>query len=261
MKKTSAFIAFTLLSAVLVSAFTPRVLAYDWRDDFNYQTLNDLKQGWTLQNEQFVLVGGGFVNLTAAGQEGSLMSYIFPGYDSPSGITDFTVEIRHRPLEAPNGEQCSFSIITEMHRFSFACSGESKVAYNFQVGDQSNTPTVQNVSVDWHTLKLEKTRNVLTWYLDGTNEGSYTESDNVRDGLVGVELQSNSSYDYVSVSGPPANTVLQSLYVITILVVIVGISTAVFVFWRGRKQKHSPRHVLPPVVRSERAGKNRFPNL
>lgn len=237
MKKFFALITFILLSVMLVSIFTPKVFAYDWKDDFNYQSVDELKNaGWTVPNEQLISVGGGLVNLTATDQQSSMISYIFPGYSSPSGIENFSVEIKHYLLGTPGDRYCNFSILTENHKYSIACSEEPSIEYDFLVDDQLKMSVVQGATVEWHTLTFEKKGNALNLYFDGTLKGSYTGSDNTRDGLVGVQLDSNSSYDYVSVSQIQPAFPVQSLYIVAILVAAVGISTAIFLFSRKRRK-------------------------
>jgi hypothetical protein len=244
MKKTCAFVALALLSVVLVSVSMPKAFADDWRDDFSYQTLGQLKDaGWTLENEQLTFVGGGLVDLTATDQKPSMIGYVFSGYSSPSGNSEFRVEIRQHVHDGPSGRNCTISILTERHRFSIACSVESSVMYDFLVDNQSSTPTIEDGPFGWHTLVFEKKGNTLNWYVDGTAEGSYTEPEDTRDGLLSVELQSNSSYDYVSVSGIPAPP-LQSLYIVTIVVLAVGISIATFGFWRGTRARQKTQKQL-----------------
>lgn len=244
--KASVFIAFVLLSVVLVSVSMPKAFAYDWRDDFSYQNLGQLKDaGWTLENEQLTFVGAGLVDLTATDQGSSMISYVFSGYSSPSGNSEFSVEIRHFAHDGPGGRHCTMSIFTERHKFSLACSVESSVMYDFLVDNQSITPTVEDGAFGWHTVVFEKKGNTVNWYVDGTAEGSYTEPENTRDGLLSVELQSNSSYDYVSVSGISA-PLLQSLYIVTIVVSAIGISIATFGFWRGRRARQKTEKYLEP---------------
>jgi hypothetical protein len=228
MKKAHALFVTVLLFAVLLSAFTAEASAHEWRDDFNYGTLDELKKaGWTLQNERLISVGGGIVNLAATEQESSAIRYVFSGYSFPSGMSDFSVEIRYHVLDVADGGSCNFSVVTEMHRYSFFCSS---TGCDFLVDGELKLPIVQNVTIDWHTLTLEKSGNLLEWYLDGTLEGNETLSNNFRDGLTGMELRSSSSYDYVSVSEVASAPQSQPLRTMTIFVFLTAVGAAVFLF-------------------------------
>ena len=172
-----------------------------WRDDFDYNTLDEMKAaGWTLSREEKISVGGGVVTLDNDGAQGSAIHYT-KGF--ASGVYDFKVETRSRWVGRTYGHNGNSYVYTQRHHYSFWGDGYYH-EYAFQRDDNwwffgDYTP-IMNA---WTTFTLEKKGNTFYMYQDGELKYTYVESDDAPDEIVRVDIScgwiSTMQYDYISV--------------------------------------------------------------
>jgi archaellin len=176
---------------------------FPWRDDFNYNTLNEMKSaGWTLSNEFLISVVGGAVPLDNDGSVGSEVTYM----NFPSGIYDWRAETSGMWIGRSYGS-IHLSIVTERHHYRWGGDGyypefvlyrdESKVLRFAGYTPQLNT---------WAKFAIEKRGNTIYLYYNDELKNTYIEPDDTPSALISTILWSGwiatVKYDYISVTSP-----------------------------------------------------------
>lgn len=223
MKKILSLIIIGLLCFSMLSVLAPQVSAQvvtlPWRDDFDYQTKQEMRDvGWILDdwiNEQGISVGGGIVRLDNDGTEGSAIRFI--GH-FPSSVHDFKVETKSRWVGRSYGYDGNFRVYTERHSYGWYGNGFYN-DYRFVRDNnpvENKTPGYNPVENVWTIFTLEKKGNKLYMYHDGELKLTYTELDEEPDELVGVHIScgwiSTMEYDYISVEVPTRPPVADFTY-------------------------------------------------
>jgi len=179
--------------------------AFPWRDDFNYNTLNEMKSaGWNLVGEHLIqVVGDGTVTMTNDGVSGSGVSYVGK---FPSGIYDFVAETSAKRVDTSMGG-IGIDIYTEKHVYSAgaeAWTSEYRLirdgAMLLAVGGYTSK---QNV---WEKIELERVGNEFHLYIDDQLQLTFVETDDLPSPIIGVGIRAGwlvtMKYDYISVSTP-----------------------------------------------------------
>lgn len=189
--------------------YTRELCTLPWKDDFDYETKDDMKAaGWILSEEERISVGEGVVTLDNDGTHGCGVKYL--GH-FPSGIYDFTVEAKSRWIGRAYGQRI-FYVWTQRHRYGWYGDGYYP-EYSFirySDGWSGNDEKVLRfggyapVINEWTTFTLEKKGNTFYMYENGILKNTYTETDSAPDELVAVSISgcwiSTVEYDYISIS-------------------------------------------------------------
>lgn len=194
--------------------FSPTAfVSLPWRDDFNYNTKDEMKAaGWTLDEEERISLEGGMLTLDNDGAHGCGVKYL--GH-FPSGIYDFSVEAKSKWIGRAYGQRV-FYVWTQRHRYGWFGDGYYPEYSFIRYSDGSGGDDVKvlrfggyaPVINEWATFALEKRGNTFYMYQDGELKNTYTETDSAPDELVAVSISggwlSTMEYDYISVEAPPA---------------------------------------------------------
>jgi len=211
MKKILSLIITGLLCFSMLSVLAPQVSAQvvtlPWRDDFDYNNLDEMKAaGWAVEGEERIVIGGGVIRLDNDGVESSGVEYMG---NFPSGVYDFTVEARSKWVGRAYAQRY-FIVWTQRHYYIWYGDGYypeySFVRDGVKVLRFEGYSPVINV---WATFTLEKRGNTFYMYEDGDLKNTYTETDEAPDELIGVRISagwiSTMEHDYISVEVPCMN--------------------------------------------------------
>jgi len=176
-----------------------------WRDDFNYNSVDEMKTaGWNLGGgESLTTVGSGVVTLDNNGAVG--VSIYFDGR-FPSGITDFKVETRGMWV---GRSYDTLQIVAKTTRHVYLWSADGYYSMYYFARDEVKSPFVDGYTPQmntWMTLAIEKRGNTFYMYYNGELKNTYVEADATPDALLGVGIRSGwvstTEYDYISVIAP-----------------------------------------------------------
>jgi hypothetical protein len=170
-----------------------------WRDDLNYQSLDQLQTaGWTITHQAGVSFTGSAIVLDGT-QEDTSVHY---SQHFPSGISDWKVEDRSRWTL---GSHCGNSVtaITNRHSYAFMADGWYSTYVFYRDGQKTTFGSFQENKNEWFTLSIEKQGNQINMYYNCDLKSTYTETDTSSSNLIGVDAVSpwrgGSEYDYFEV--------------------------------------------------------------
>lgn len=237
MKNLSAYLAVILSVGILLSAYAPKVYAFGWRDDFNYEDYvfhhNDTdynltgtgelaKAGWTLMSS-YLPVTPFYISV----DEGVLT---FQNY-SAINYTSFPAQIYNFSFETGCRGKVNFAVLTERHEYRVENPSEGE--YLFLVDGHEELSSSYVNYTEWSIIALKKSGNIFSLYVDGTLKGNYIQADNALDGLSAVVLSDGrlgaSHYDYVSVSDAPQPPPVEP-YILIFLTLLIILGLVVFLF-------------------------------
>jgi len=207
MKKILATLMTLTVVFSIFSIFTLQVeaqaVALPWRDDFDYNNLDEMKTaGWTLTGEERITVGGGILtfNNTAS-------IHYMRGF--PPDIYNFSVETKSRWIGRDRGYDGNFYVYTQRHWYAWFGDGfypeYAFVRDGTRVLQFEGYTPVKGV---WTNFTLEKKGNTFYMYQDRELKNIYTDPDEAPDELVRVDISCGPSsvmeYDHISVEVPSA---------------------------------------------------------
>jgi hypothetical protein len=180
-----------------------------WRDDMNYQTLEQLlSAGWTTEHPDGVSFGS---NGPILDQTNGDTSIHYIGHFA-AGIYDWKVEDQSRWV---SGDHCGnvVSALTEKHSYGFSADGWYSNFVFYHDGAkvyQSDKGTFSESKGVPFTLSMIKSGNQINCYYNGQLEYTYTEKDSSPAQLTGVDAVSPwrgaSEYDYFQLSSVSASS-------------------------------------------------------
>jgi ribosomal protein L40E len=203
MKKISTLIIMSLMIsmfAVLVHKDTATAAVFSWKDDFDYQTKQEMRDaGWRLDNEVMLSLGGGALTIDNDGSTSGPAYYL--GH-FPDNIFEFEVEDKVMWIGRSYGGPRVWVNTTShyyiwaadayYHKYDFVRDGIKVLNFG------EYTPQL-NV---WQIFRLEKRGNTFYLYQDNELKNTFAEPDNVQASLTGVAAISHWSgtlkYDYIS---------------------------------------------------------------
>ncbi|MCW4030621.1 MAG: hypothetical protein NWE92_13370 [Candidatus Bathyarchaeota archaeon] len=231
-----AVVMFVYCSIMAVSA---DVTTSIWRDEMDYQGLNQLEEGgWTVTHEDGVSFSGGAIVLDGTSQDTSIH---YSNHFSQD-ISDWRVEDRSRWTL---GSHCGNSVtaITNKHSYTFMADGWYGTFAFYRDGQKTTLGNYQESKNVWFTLAIEKQGSQINMYYNGEIKNTYTETDSSVSQLTAADAVSPwkgvSEYDYFVVSSTDGSTVpVQSYSFLSNPVVIggivggalVGVGAAVYYF-------------------------------
>jgi ribosomal protein L40E len=201
-----------IVMCITISMFTmlarevkATAMAQVWRDDFNYNTIDEVKAaGWNLGGgESMTTVGGGVVTL-----DNDYTVGVFMNFDGrfPSGITDFKVETEGMWVGRSYG---TLQIVAKTSRHVYLWSADGYYSKYYFARDEVKSPFVEGYTPQmntWMTLAIEKRGSNLYMYYNGELKYTYAEPDGTPDALLGVGIRSGwistTQYDYISLEAP-----------------------------------------------------------
>ncbi len=201
-KRVKAKLVVFLVVAVFVYSLVLVVWAEDgtsvWRDDMDYQSLDQLQTGgWTATHQSGVNFSGTAIILDGTSQDTSIHYTQFP-----SGISDWKVEDKSRWTM---GSHCGNSVtaVTDKHSYAFMADGWYGNFVFYRDGQKTTFGSFQESKNTWFTLAIEKQGNQINMYYNGEVKSTYTETDTSTSQLVRVDAVSpwkgGSEYDYFEV--------------------------------------------------------------
>jgi hypothetical protein len=198
-----------------------------WRDDMNYQSLDQLQTaGWTITHQVGVSFTGSAIVLDGT-QEDTAVHY---SQHFPSGILNWKVEDRSRWTL---GSHCGNSVtaITNRHSYTFMADGWYNNYAFYRDGQKTTFGSFQENKNEWFTLSLEKQGNQINMYYNGELKSTYTETDTSNSLLIGVDAVSpwrgGSEYDYFEVLSMSTSTTEPQTSLLSNSIVLGGIIGAV----------------------------------
>jgi len=188
-----------------------------WRDDFNYNTKDEMKvAGWSLEHEELINVGGGVLTLD---DDGSVMARsFFRGHFAP-GIYDFKVEAKGKWTGRVYGSLLLF-VITERHNYMLHLDGyyPNYAFVRDRMEDEIRFGGYVPQFDTWLTMGFEKRGNTIVLYNDDNVVYTFIDPDGEPNGLVGVGIASGwistNQYDHISVTeaeAPPPSVSISPL--------------------------------------------------
>jgi hypothetical protein len=170
-----------------------------WRDDMNYQSLDQLQTaGWTVTHQAGVSFSGNAIVLDGTSTD----TAIHYSHHFQSGISDWKVEDKSRWTL---GSHCGNSVtaVTDKHSYTFMADGWYSTYVFYRDGQKTTFGSYQEGKNTWLTLTIEKQGNQINMYYNGELKSTYTETDTSASQLVGVDAVSpwrgGSEYDYFEV--------------------------------------------------------------
>ncbi len=230
-------ILFTLLALVIFLSSSVMIVQAQsessiWRDDMNYQSLNQLQTaGWTITHQVGINFTGSTIVLDGT-QEDTAIHY---SQHFPSGISNWKVEDKSRWIL---GSHCGNSVtaVTDKHSYTFMADGWYGDFVFYRDGQETTFGSYQETKNEWLTLSIEKQGNQINMYYKGELKSSYTETDTSSSNLVGVDAVSpwrgGSEYDYFEVwsmgtgATEPQTSLLSNPIVLGGIIGAVGIGVA-----------------------------------
>jgi hypothetical protein len=191
-----AVFVFVYSSVMVVGAETQTSI---WREEMNYQSLNQLEAGgWTVTHEVGVSFSGNGIILDGTSQD----TAIHYQQKFPSGISNWKVEDKSRWTL---GSHCGniVTAITDKHSYSFQADGWYGNYVFYRDGQKTTFGSFQESKNAWFTLAIEKQGKQINMYHNGEIKSTYTETDSATSQLIGVDAVSpwkgGSEYDYFEV--------------------------------------------------------------
>jgi ribosomal protein L40E len=200
-----------IVMCITISMFTmlarevkATAMAQVWRDDFDYQTKEEMRNaGWRLDNEAMLSVGGGTLTID---NDGSVAGSAYYLNHFPSNIYEFRVEDRvmwvgrsyggPRVLVNTTRHSYIWAADAYYHNYVFSRDGVKILSFGEYL-PQLNV---------WQIFSLEKKGNTFYLYQNNEQKNTYIESDGTQDTLVGVAAISHwigtLKYDYISLEAP-----------------------------------------------------------
>ncbi len=170
-----------------------------WRDDMEYQSLDQLQTGgWTVTHQSGVSFSGTSTILDGTIQD----TAIHYSQHFSSEISNWKVEDKSRWTM---GSHCGNSVtaVTDKHSYTFMADGWYGNYVFYRDGQKTTFGSFQESKNTWFTLAIEKQGNQITMYYNGEIKSTYTETDASASQLVGVDAVSpwkgGSEYDYFEV--------------------------------------------------------------
>jgi hypothetical protein len=187
---------FAYSSIIVVQAQTGTSI---WRDELNYQSLDQLKSGgWSVTHEDGVSFTGNAIVLDGTSED----TAIHYSNHFSSGISDWRVEDKSRWTL---GSHCGNSVtaITNKHAYTFMADGWYSTYAFYRDGQKTTFDSYQENKNTWFTLAIEKQGNQINMYYNGELKSTYTETDNSPSQLIGADAVSpwrgGSEYDYFEI--------------------------------------------------------------
>jgi len=183
------------LSSVLV--IHAQAAGFDFRDDFNYAELDQMKNaGWTINRPSGTGVDSGAVILDGTGGD-TLITY---KNHFPSGIYDWKAETRGMWLGEGRGT-LSVAVTTEYHSYSWSGDGYySEFIFYKDSQIETRFSGYADELGEWFTLSMERKGDTLYCYCNGELEYNYTEEDTRPSQVTSISLISpwagDAKYDY-----------------------------------------------------------------
>jgi hypothetical protein len=191
-----AVIMFVYSSVLVVSAETETSV---WREEMNYQSLDQLEAGgWTVTHQAGVSFSGNAIILDGTSTD----TAIHYSHHFQSGISDWKVEDKSRWTL---GSHCGnlVTAITDKHSYSFQVDGWYGNYVFYRDGQKTTFGSFLESKNTWFTLTIEKQGNQINMYYNGEIKSAYTETDASASQLIGVDAVSpwkgGSEYDYFEV--------------------------------------------------------------
>jgi len=197
MTLTVVFSIFSIF-ALLVET---QAIALPWRDDFDYETMQEMGDaGWRLYNENMLSVGGGTLVIDNDGSRAGSAYYL---NHFPDNVHDFKVEDKimwigrnfggPRVLVETQSHSYMWWADADYREYVFSRDGVKVLRFGEYI-PQLNV---------WQIFSLEKIGSTFYLYQDGELKNTYVESDGLPDALVGVgvfsHIRGTLKYDYISV--------------------------------------------------------------
>ena len=204
MKKISTLIIMSLMVLMFVALMhkdTATAAVFSWKDDFDYQTKQEMRNaGWRLDNEMMLSLSGGALTIDNDGSTAGSAYYL---NHFPNNVFEFKVEDKvmwigrsyggPRVLVNTTNHYYIWEADAYYHKYSFARDGVKVLPLFGEYTPQLDV---------WQIFRLEKKGSMFYLYHDNELKNTYVETDNIQNALAGVAAISHWSgtlkYDYIS---------------------------------------------------------------